>query len=84
MLKAVDDFKDVTSVAEAREELGIGAGDTNDDKIPGMSVQLLAHQVIGVNWMVKQEIDDEKKGGILADAMGERFLGFCTSSEFLC
>jgi hypothetical protein len=33
MLKAVDDFKDVTSVAEARVELGIGAADVNDEKI---------------------------------------------------
>lgn len=51
MLKAVDDFKDVESVSDARHELGVGP----NDKLVGMSVQLLAHQVIGVNWMIKQE-----------------------------
>lgn len=66
-MKAVDEFKDVESVADARKELSVGSS----DKIPGMSVRLLAHQLIGVSWMVKQEKDIDKKGGILADSMGK-------------
>lgn len=38
--------------------------------LPGMEVQLLPHQVIGVSWMVRQERESGLKGGILADEMG--------------
>ena len=64
---ATDSFKNVTSISDARRELGL---DGTTDMIKGMSIRLLPHQVIGVNWMVKQERDAKKKGGILADDMG--------------
>ncbi|KAG8848479.1 hypothetical protein FRB91_010773 [Serendipita sp. 411] len=40
--------------------------------LPGMQTALLAHQVIGVSWMLQREREDAKwaRGGILADAMG--------------
>ncbi|PCH42875.1 hypothetical protein WOLCODRAFT_102715 [Wolfiporia cocos MD-104 SS10] len=40
------------------------------DLLPGMEVRLLPHQIIGVNWMVRQERESPHKGGILADEMG--------------
>ncbi|TBU55696.1 SNF2 family N-terminal domain-containing protein [Dichomitus squalens] len=40
------------------------------DYIPGMEVRLLPHQLIGVSWMVDQELHSPHKGGILADDMG--------------
>ena len=38
--------------------------------LPGMTVPLMAHQAIGVAWMLRQESDQRFKGGILADEMG--------------
>ncbi|CAG8562637.1 933_t:CDS:2, partial [Racocetra fulgida] len=38
--------------------------------VPGLSIQLMDHQVIGVSWMVDQEIKEKVRGGILADDMG--------------
>lgn len=35
-----------------------------------MEVRLLPHQLIGVNWMTKQERLSPHKGGLLADDMG--------------
>ena len=40
------------------------------DYLPGMEVRLLSHQVVGVSWMVNQELNSPHKGGILADEMG--------------
>ncbi|TDL15102.1 hypothetical protein BD410DRAFT_796684 [Rickenella mellea] len=65
--KAMDEFKDVISVNEAQAKLKLKS---QDDILPGMRVRLLPHQIIGVSWMLEQERDDEKLGGILADAMG--------------
>ncbi|KZT33323.1 hypothetical protein SISSUDRAFT_1054395 [Sistotremastrum suecicum HHB10207 ss-3] len=39
------------------------------DKLPHMTISLLPHQVLGVDWMLKQELGDYK-GGIMADEMG--------------
>lgn len=39
-----------------------------DFKVPGLTVQLLKHQVMGVMWMMKTE--GKIRGGILADDMG--------------
>ncbi|KAG8916673.1 hypothetical protein FRC00_014534, partial [Tulasnella sp. 408] len=36
----------------------------------GMKIPLLAHQVLGVAWMAKKELDPKKSGGIMADEMG--------------
>ena len=38
--------------------------------LPGMEVALMPHQVIGVDWMLKQEKCATRRGGILADEMG--------------
>ncbi|CAG8801364.1 2784_t:CDS:2, partial [Racocetra persica] len=38
--------------------------------VPGLSIQLMDHQVIGVSWMVDQETKEKVRGGILADDMG--------------
>ena len=38
--------------------------------LPGMEVALMPHQVIGVDWMLKQEACTTRRGGILADEMG--------------
>jgi SNF2 family DNA or RNA helicase len=35
-----------------------------------MEVALMPHQVIGVDWMLKQEACPTLRGGILADEMG--------------
>ena len=65
-MKAVDDCNDTTSVSDARAKLGFKLNAT----IKGMAVNLLPHQLTGVYWMVGQELDETKKGGILADDMG--------------
>ena len=50
--------------------------DDNDDVVEGLGVQLLPHQVVGVDWMQGREVGTGKskkshtKGGILADDMG--------------
>jgi len=41
-----------------------------------MEVRLLPHQIIGVSWMVRQELEFGLKGGILADEMGLWVLSF--------
>ena len=56
------------SVTDAQEKLGLTR---QDEPLDGMAVRLLPHQIIGVAWMVEQEKDVEKNGGILADAMGD-------------
>lgn len=58
-----------TTVTDALKGLGLPElGHT----LPGMQLALLAHQVIGVNWMKSRERESAKftRGGILADAMG--------------
>lgn len=74
MNKALDDFKDVISVTDAQVKLQLAI---QDDCLNGMSVRLLPHQIIGVSWMVDQEKDSDKNGGILADAMGNGLPRHC-------
>lgn len=38
--------------------------------LPGMTVSLLPHEVIGAAWMLRQELEARCKGGILADEIG--------------
>ncbi|GJE92995.1 SNF2 family N-terminal domain-containing protein [Phanerochaete sordida] len=38
--------------------------------LPGMEVRLLDHQIVGVSWMLRQELETAHKGGIMADEMG--------------
>ncbi|KAJ9128125.1 hypothetical protein QFC24_000417 [Naganishia onofrii] len=40
------------------------------DRIPGMAVTLMPHQVIGVEWMLNKERETTHPAGILANAMG--------------
>lgn len=41
-----------------------------DQIFPGMTISLMPHQVIGVAWMLRQELEERSKGGLLADEMG--------------
>ncbi|KAI0035171.1 SNF2 family N-terminal domain-containing protein [Vararia minispora EC-137] len=54
------------TVGKALEELALDSLDTIP---PGMTITLMAHQVIGVSWMIKQE-DSHYHGGCLGDEMG--------------
>ncbi|KAI5477304.1 hypothetical protein MNV49_006525 [Pseudohyphozyma bogoriensis] len=60
------DFEGNATVDESAKALGL-----KDQKqcIEGMLVHLLAHQLIGVHWMVKQE-ESKHYGGIMGDEMG--------------
>lgn len=40
-----------------------------DEKLPGMDISLMPHQVMGVAWMIEKE-KSGIKGGCLADEMG--------------
>ena len=51
MNNALEDFKDNVPVAEAQTKLGL---QSQDELLPGMSVRLLPHQIIGVSWMLEQ------------------------------
>ncbi|RCH96451.1 hypothetical protein CU097_000405, partial [Rhizopus azygosporus] len=62
-----DDFKQ-GSIEEGQEQ---EEGDGEDDGyIEGLTVQLMEHQVQGVNWMIDRENNEKSQGGILADDMG--------------
>ncbi|CAG8585708.1 15175_t:CDS:10 [Gigaspora margarita] len=60
------DESNKTPVNEAMRKINARRG-----IVPGLSsIKLMDHQVIGVSWMVDQEIKDKVRGGILADDMG--------------
>lgn len=60
-------FEGDADLDKAMANLGL----TEEDRtIPGMTVPLMPHQIIGVDWMVRKEKDKKYKGGILADEMG--------------
>ncbi|KAM0793370.1 hypothetical protein ACM66B_000825 [Microbotryomycetes sp. NB124-2] len=61
------DFEGNATVQEAAAKLKLSR---QTDKIPGMSVPLLPHQLIGVAWMYDQEVEGKNYGAILADDMG--------------
>ena len=46
--------------------------------LPGMEVRLLPHQIVGVSWLLRQELESGLKGGILADEMGLWVVSFLT------
>jgi len=69
MKKALEEFENNVTVADALRKLDLGH---QTNLLDGMRVTLMAHQVIGVSWMVDQENDQDKRGGMLADAMGKR------------
>jgi SNF2 family DNA or RNA helicase len=59
-------FDGNASVAQALAKLGLK---DQFDLIPGMEISLMAHQAIGVSWMVEKE-KSALKGGCIADDMG--------------
>jgi SNF2 family DNA or RNA helicase len=54
------------SVDKALKSLGL---ETQQEHLPGMDISLMAHQILGVAWMVEKE-HGFFKGGCLADEMG--------------
>ncbi|TFK47207.1 hypothetical protein OE88DRAFT_1811381 [Heliocybe sulcata] len=65
--RSIDNLSQGITVRGAMEKLGLK---NKRDLIPGLEVRLLPHQVIGVAWMVEQELKSPHKGGVLADEMG--------------
>ncbi|CAE6440516.1 unnamed protein product [Rhizoctonia solani] len=63
---AMDDHEGAIPVRDAAKTLGLV---NTTDRLPGMQVPLMPHQLIGVAWMEKQELGTIA-GGILADDMG--------------
>jgi len=61
-----DVFDGNERVEDALKYLGLKS---LNDIIPGMEVPLMAHQVMGVKWMLEKE-HSYFKGGCLADEMG--------------
>ncbi|KAG8678258.1 hypothetical protein FRC08_017937, partial [Ceratobasidium sp. 394] len=64
--EAMDDHEGAIPVRDAVKALKLKNA---TDRLPGMQVPLMPHQLIGVSWMVKQELA-KVQGGILADDMG--------------
>ncbi|KAG9074526.1 hypothetical protein FS749_013920, partial [Ceratobasidium sp. UAMH 11750] len=64
--EAMDDHEGAIPVRDAVKALKLKNA---TDRLPGMQVPLMPHQLIGVSWMVKQELGNVQ-GGILADDMG--------------
>jgi SNF2 family DNA or RNA helicase len=62
----VETFDGNESVDKALKYLDL---ENLDDKLPGMEVSLMAHQALGVAWMVEKE-KSVFLGGCLADEMG--------------
>lgn len=58
----MDDHEGAIPVRDAVKALGLKNA---TDRLPGMDVTLMPHQLIGVSWMVKQELG-RVQGGILA------------------
>ncbi|EUC62614.1 SNF2 family amino-terminal protein [Rhizoctonia solani AG-3 Rhs1AP] len=63
---AMDDHEGAIPVRDAAKTLGLSS---TTDRLLGMQVPLMPHQLIGVAWMEKQELGNVA-GGILADDMG--------------
>ncbi|CAE6483099.1 unnamed protein product [Rhizoctonia solani] len=63
---AMDDHEGAIPVRDAAKTLGLS---NTTDRLLGMQVPLMPHQLIGVAWMEKQELGNVA-GGILADDMG--------------
>lgn len=63
----MDDFQEDTTIETDLVKLGLK--DLND-KLPGMKITLMPHQVIGVAWMITKEKTQRLPGGILGDEMG--------------
>lgn len=64
---ALDDFQEDTDVETALKGLDM---QRLEDRISGLKIQLMPHQVLGVHWMIQQEKKPACQGGILGDQMG--------------
>ncbi|KAG9106693.1 hypothetical protein FRC07_008757, partial [Ceratobasidium sp. 392] len=64
--QALSDYKPMASVQAALKVLQLKDA---AERLPGMRVTLMPHQLTGAAWMVQQELSSVK-GGILADDMG--------------
>ncbi|WVQ98513.1 hypothetical protein IAU59_005639 [Kwoniella sp. CBS 9459] len=63
----LNDFIEDTTVDESLGRLGL---QSLTDHLPGLRIQLMPHQVLGVDFMLKQEQNKRHLGGINGDAMG--------------
>ncbi|WRT66925.1 uncharacterized protein IL334_003890 [Kwoniella shivajii] len=61
------DFIEDTTVDESLKRLGLNSA---TDFLPDLRIKLMAHQILGVDFMVEKEKDKRYLGGINADAMG--------------
>ncbi|PPR08294.1 hypothetical protein CVT24_002452 [Panaeolus cyanescens] len=61
-----DRFDDNATIDEASKQLGLN---NLQEKLPGMEVTLMPHQILGVAWMLDKE-KGPMQGGCLADEMG--------------
>ncbi|KAF8486693.1 SNF2 family N-terminal domain-containing protein [Gautieria morchelliformis] len=66
-VSAMEDFQETPKVVDAAHKLGL---ENTAALLPGLEVQLMPHQLIGVSWMIEQEAKPNLRGGILADDMG--------------
>jgi len=64
---ALDDWAEDSDVDGALQKLGM---ESLNDKYKGLEINLMAHQVLGVAFMLEKENNKKFRGGILADAMG--------------
>jgi hypothetical protein len=60
--ETMDDHEASIPVQDAAKALGLTS---MTERLPGMEVPLMPHQLIGVSWMVKQELG-RVQGGVLA------------------
>jgi SNF2 family DNA or RNA helicase len=65
--KGLDDFHEDEDIDGALKKLNLAA---IDDKLPGLVITLMPHQVMGVAFMLQKERDIKSKGGLMCDAMG--------------
>lgn len=64
---SMTDFSEDQDVEGALKKLGLR---TMTDKMKGLEITLMPHQVLGVSFMLEKERDKKFKGGMLLDAMG--------------
>ncbi|WWC69653.1 uncharacterized protein I206_103596 [Kwoniella pini CBS 10737] len=61
------DFVEDTTVDDSLKKLGLNS---MEDYLPDLRIKLMAHQVLGVDFMIEKEKAQKFLGGINADAMG--------------
>ncbi|WWD15746.1 hypothetical protein CI109_100168 [Kwoniella shandongensis] len=61
------DFLEDTTVDESLQTLGLTS---LTDHLPGLVIQLMPHQVLGVSFMIEKEKNQKYRGGINGDSMG--------------